>query len=124
MWSTNETVGVIQHLAGEYEILTYTYCMNDLSAMLHALKNTDLTIRVFKNPLKIETEFILHGSTKWFLWWIQTIALSSVYEMHTLLSHSVQNTTHQNENTTLCAWKLMMSIGLSKIIAIFSPFPL
>jgi hypothetical protein len=64
MWSTNEIVGDIQHLAGEYEILTYTYCMHYLSAMSQALKSTDLTIRAFKNPLKIETELILHGSTE------------------------------------------------------------
>ena len=63
MWSTNEILSVIQHLAGEYEILTYTSCMNDLSAMLQAFKSTDLTIRVFKNPLKIEAEFSLHVST-------------------------------------------------------------
>ena len=67
MWSTNESLSVIQHLADEYEILTYTCCMNDLSAMLQALKSTDLTLRVFKNLLKIETEFTLHGSTGWFL---------------------------------------------------------
>jgi superfamily II helicase len=63
MWSTNEIISVIQHLAGEYEILTYTCCMDYLSAMLQALKSTDLTIRVFKNPLKIESEVTLHGST-------------------------------------------------------------